>query len=284
MIKHIFSDIDGVITGGILNRNFPFPSSSVSSAIKSIKESGVGITLCTAKPLFSTKKILSNLDLPGMHIADGGAVIADINGKILDIQSIDSNIVKELSNKCFGKKKYICLYSKDNYFFDKKQSFEITQKAQYDHQQSAVLVDDLALVSKKENIVKIIVAFEKVDNTEEILNHFKSLSSDINYEASTHPMLPNTLFVIITKKSVSKRTACEKVANYYGVSFSESLGIGDSLGDWSFIELCDYRATLQNGQKELKDLVLSDKDKNSFIGGDVDQDGIIDIFNNFKLI
>ncbi|MDD4062696.1 MAG: HAD hydrolase family protein [Candidatus Pacebacteria bacterium] len=282
MIKHIFSDIDGVITGGILNENFPFPSSEVALAIKKIKESGVGITLCTAKPLFSTKKILSSLDLPGMHIADGGAVISDYNGNILDIQNINPSIVKELSKKCFGKKKYICLYSKDNYFFDKKQKFEITKKAQYDHQQEAVFVDDLALVS--EDIVKIIVAFEKVDDTGEILDHFKPMVNEINYEASTHPILPSTLFVIITKKGVSKRSASEKVANHYNLSFEESLGIGDSLGDWSFMELCKYRGTLQNAQKELKDLVLSDKNRYGFIGGDVNQDGIIDIFNNFKLI
>lgn len=284
MIKHIFSDIDGVVTGGVLNKNFPLPSSEVTLAIKKIKERGIGITLCTAKPLFSTKKILSSLDLPGMHIADGGAVIADCHDNILDIQSINPNIVKELSKKCFGRKKYICLYSKDSYFFDKKEDFEITQRAQYDHQQSASLVDDLASVSDSEDIVKIIVAFEKVDNTEEILNQFKSMADEINYEASTHPTLPSTLFVIITKKGVSKGSAVKKIANYYNISFEESLGIGDSLGDWSFIELCKYRGTVKNAQKELKNLVLSDKSKYGYIGGDVNQDGIIDIFNNFKLI
>ena len=98
-----------------------------------------------------------------------------------------------------------------------------------------------------------------------------------------HPIALPHLFGIITAKHISKNQATLEIGKSINIKPEETLGIGDSMSDWQFIETCGYAGAMGNASEELKKLVLSKGDKHSFIGKSVDQNGILDIFNYFNL-
>ena len=74
-----------------------------------------------------------------------------------------------------------------------------------------------------------------------------------------------------------------EIANSIGVNPKDMLGVGDGLSDWQFIEPCSYGGTMGNASEELKKLVSLKGRDFSVIGGNVDENGILEIFNYFKL-
>jgi hydroxymethylpyrimidine pyrophosphatase-like HAD family hydrolase len=76
-IKAIILDVDGVIIGEKVGFNSPYPNEIVTNAMKTIQNSGIPISLCTAKPHFAIDKIIQDSDLDNVHITDGGGVIID---------------------------------------------------------------------------------------------------------------------------------------------------------------------------------------------------------------
>jgi len=68
-----------------------------------------------------------------------------------------------------------------------------------------------------------------------------------------------------------------------GIDLDHFLGVGDSVSDWQFIYLCKYAGAMGNASEELKELVRSKKD-DGFIGGDVNNNGILEIFKYYKLL
>lgn len=60
------------------------------------------------------------------------------------------------------------------------------------------------------------------------------------------------------------------------------LAVGDSTNDWQFIDLCGYGAAMGNASEKLKDFVKTKQDGHFYIGGNVDENGIIEILNYFE--
>ena len=85
-IQGIILDVDGVIVGEKIGFNSPDPHTDVIKKLKELRNKGVSISLCTAKPHFSIGKIISDAQLDNYHIADGGSVI---------INPISNTIVKQ---------------------------------------------------------------------------------------------------------------------------------------------------------------------------------------------
>jgi hydroxymethylpyrimidine pyrophosphatase-like HAD family hydrolase len=85
-----------------------------------------------------------------------------------------------------------------------------------------------------------------------------------------------------TNPLATKRTGIEKISTLTSLALSETLAVGDSTNDWTFMELCGYVATLGNGTPELKELVKNKENGNGYITKKtVNQDGILDIFDHF---
>jgi hydroxymethylpyrimidine pyrophosphatase-like HAD family hydrolase len=96
-IHAIILDIDGVIIGERVGHNSPYPHPDVTSALKTVRESGIPIILCTAKPGFAIRKIVEDADLDNFHITDGGGVVIDIlKEKILKSHIIPAHVVKQV--------------------------------------------------------------------------------------------------------------------------------------------------------------------------------------------
>jgi len=115
-----------------------------------------------------------------------------------------------------------------------------------------------------------------------VISLFGNNKDQLTLQWGTHPSSDPYQFGIITQKGISKRTAAKKLVKSLNLDFSEVLGVGDTITDWDFIELCGYAGAMGNATGDLKRNVL--KKKNSVIGGGVNENGLLDIFRHFEPI
>ncbi len=284
MIKAIITDVDGVIIGEKFGYNTPHPHSDVLSALKTIRQRGIPIALCSAKPYYALLDIINDANLNNPHITDAGAVIYDpIDNVIIEKNVIDKSLAKKILKICINENIYVEFYTLEDYFIQQSQESDITNKHLLVLQRQPKKMHDIVGESENFGITKIMpIANDIVDKNRvsRVLDPFKE---NLSISWSVHPVVLPLQFGIITAFVSSKKEGSLAVAKNLNISFDEILGIGDSTSDWSFIQLCGYAATLKNGTEELKELITQKGEGKYFIAKSVDENGFLDIINYFKL-
>lgn len=282
MIKAIITDIDGVIVGDKTGLNFPLPHQSVIEKLKDLCANGMQIILCTAKFNYAIQDIIKSARLDNPHITDGGALIVNpIEDKIIKKYVINKKIVKSCTKEFIQKNIYFELYTPQSYFLQKSQVCAFTAKRTSILQIEPVLVDSLIEIAESEDIIKMLaftVGNKDILRIESILKQF---GPDINFIWSAHPYISPSRSSVITAPNVSKAEAAKEIVKILGLSFDEILGIGDTAGDWGFMQYCKYAATLENGDKKIKELIKTKGEDNYFIAPHINENGIFDILRYF---
>ena len=284
MIRGIILDVDGVIVGEKVGYNSPLPNPDVIARLKQIEEAGVKISLCTAKPHYAIRQIIDEARLSNLHITDGGAVIIDpIDNVVMESHLIDKSISKRIIKSCIDADVYVEVYSLSEYLIAKSQQSKLTITHQHILQRAPRVVESLVdEIEQLSEIVKIMPIANDENDKARLKEMFKSFELELTLSWGVHPIALPHQFGIITTKGISKAQALLHIAESSCINTNQLLGIGDSTSDWQFIEKCGYAATLENGSPELKDLIAS-KNMQSHVGGSVDENGILDIFDHFKL-
>ncbi|MDO8658402.1 MAG: HAD family hydrolase [Candidatus Levybacteria bacterium] len=285
MVKAVILDVDGVIVGKKQGFNFPNPNIEVIKLFKKVKAQGIPIILCTGKFNFAIKDIIYNAHLDNPHITDAGSLIIDpLNKKIIKEHLIEKSLVFNLVQKALENNIYLELYTSNDYFIQKGQDENITKKRTPILQKYPVIKDSLTKIIDHEKIIKIIY-FTKNDKEKvkasQLLNSFKNKAHIV---WSMHPAITPIEPCLITAPNVSKKHAVIETAESLNIHFENILGIGDTLGDWHFMEMCKYVSVPKNSEEELKSLVLKKGKEFSFIGPSVDENGIIEIFKHFNIV
>lgn len=284
-IKGIILDVDGVVIGEKIGFNSPLPHPLVIEALKSIKKKGIPISLCTAKPHFAIKNIIDNANLDNLHVTDGGGVIIDpIDNIILKSSFIDSEIASKVLKAYLDKDVYAEFYTIGNYYLQESQLCEITNKHTHVLQKEPKVVNLLLNEANKQKITKIMPIAKNEEDKKRLMNIFEPFKDHLVLSWGVHPVILPLQFGIITAKGISKKSACEDIMKETNISFDTVLGVGDGTSDWQFIQLCKKGAAMGNAKEELKKLVLSKGDNDSYIAPSVDENGIIDLFKHFGLI
>lgn len=284
MIKAIILDVDGVIVGDKTGINFPLPHSDVIQKFKKLHAKGLPIILCTGKFNFAIQEIIKQAKLDNPHITDGGALIINpIKNQIIKGHIIEKDIVKECIKSCLGQNIYIELYTPHAYFIQKNQVSEFTDKRVKVLQMEPSIVDSLSVLVEQEDIIKIIGFVDNESKMPQLEKIMSNLGNKVTFTWSSHPFLKPVRPGVITAPNVSKAHAVKEAAASLGLSFEEILGVGDTLSDWGFMELCKYAATLENGEEKLKELVKTKGEGNYFISPHVNDNGIFEILNYFQI-
>jgi HAD superfamily hydrolase (TIGR01484 family) len=283
MIKAIVLDIDGVIIGNLPGVNFPQPSKKVTEVLKKIHDSGIPVSFLTGKTTFAAWENIKSIGINNPHIADGGAVIFNpIQNKIIKKDLINSKDLLKFMD-ALGKEAYVNFFTIDNYFLQKKLQNEYTKTYGKFIGKSPILVDDIEHVIRNQEISKFnISAFTDLEK-ERITRVLDNFSDKFNFSWSSGPNTGEVKTAVVTTKKSSKKSGVKYLSEYLGVSLDEVLGVGDTIHDWDFIEICGYKGVMGNGTEELKEK-LDKTDQRHFIGGHINEDGIIDIFKKFNLI
>jgi HAD superfamily hydrolase (TIGR01484 family) len=283
MIKAIILDVDGVIVGEKPGFNFPWPHAEVMERLKHIKKMGIPISLCTAKPYYAVQKIIDDARLDNIHITMAGGVMIDpIDGVVLEKHPLDPDKAKAVTATYVKNDAYTEIYTVDNYFIQANQACDLTAQHTEVLQKTPIVVTSLIEAIDKHEIVKVLpIARDEHDKTR-LDALFAPYTSDLVLSWGVHPFAAPHKFGNITAQGISKRQATTRFAESLGIQSREILGVGDSLADWQFIELCGYAAAMGNASADLKELVAT-KGRQSCIGKSVDKNGILSIFDYFDL-
>lgn len=277
MIKLILLDVDGVVKGFKAGINSPYPSQKVAHYLREIQDKGLPICLCTGKVSFAMKKIIQRMDLNNLHITDGGAVILDsINHQIVKQTPVYPDVIKSILSRAHVSGTYWGLYSLDGKFVEaQKYPIELQENPEIMPWSEVENLEDIAghhVFSKLEIIYS-------PENEELLRTTFGDYDELIDVQWTLiPPMLPHKI-AIITAKGVSKLSARNVLLDHYQIKPAEVLAVGDTMMDWGFMAGCGYVATMGNANDEMKQLTL---DQGGFVGGQVDDDGLIDILEHFK--
>jgi len=282
MIKAIITDVDGVIVGDKTGINFPLPNEKVIQKLKEVNKKGIPVVLCTGKPKYAIEDIIIRAELDNPHITDLGAFIYNpLRNQVIKEHVINKNIAIEIVELCLRNNIYLDIFSTDEYFVQKDQVRELTNKRTIIMQKEPKLVDSLLEAVYANNIIKIL-AFAMDDGfkpqLEELLNPFNE-STDMIW--STVPFMLPVMARVITAKNVSKMHAAEEVMQHLNISFDNCLGIGDLPPDWKFIKLCKYAGTVGNIDEKFIENIKTKGEGNYLLASSVDDDGFIEILNYF---
>lgn len=284
MIKALILDIDGVIVGDKTDYNFPDPHPEVIAALRTLEERGLPISLCTAKPAFSIQTIVNAAGLRSPHITDGGAVIVDpIDRRIVAKHVIEHTLAHAVIEFALQWNLYLELYTSDDCYILRSQESEFTKRHAEVERRYPQLLDDVEAFVIEHEVVKIF--FVTKDESEK--RHFdeafmKAFRGKVTFSWTMHPTLLPSQFGVVTALGVSKAHGALEVAKSTGIKLADTLGVGDTTHDWQFIEHCGYAGAMGNASDELKKLVRT-KGTHSFIGGLVNENGILDILDHFNL-
>lgn len=283
MIKGIILDVDGVIIGGKPGFNFPLPHKNILDALRLVSKKGVSISFCTAKPGFVISNLVKQIGLAGVHISNGGAeIINHLQNKIIKKHSIDQKSAIGFVREMKIKKLYTEAYTTEGYAIENDKFCKLTEINIKILNTDPIQVPSLERFAIENEIIKIMPAAfdsEQKQIIETIMIDFPNLQ----LQWGGNPMYAPTLFGVVTKKGVTKKSGAYDIIKYTGVSFNEMLGIGDGLSDWEFMQLCKYTGTVANAEDKVKENILN-RGCNGFIGGSVDENGILDIFSFFKVL
>ncbi|MDE2026260.1 MAG: HAD hydrolase family protein [Patescibacteria group bacterium] len=285
MIEAIILDVDGVIIGEKVGYNSPHPHMDVLMVLKKIRESKIPVILCTAKPHYAVSDIIDGAKLANPHITDAGAVIIDpIDHAIVKQAIIEKSLARDVLGLLAKENVYVEFYTTEDYFLQENKQSEITEKHNHILQRKPKLLLDIVGESIHYNITKIMPVAKDISDKQRVSEILQPFVGVFSISWGVHPVALPFQFAIITALGSSKKAAAQEAIKSIGKQMENVLGIGDTTSDWNFIEICGYAATLENGSDEIKNLIKQKGEGKYYIGKSVDENGILDVFNYFKII
>ncbi len=284
MIKGLILDVDGVLVGGKKGYNWPDPNPLIIQALKSLREKGLVVSLCTGKGTFSIKSIVEAAHLDNVHIGDGGAIVIDfLHDKVIDQHIIERTLVEKTVSLLQQHGIYVELYTKDDYYIQKDFVGDKTKKHIEILDKEPNIVPSLVEASHALDVVKIMPIANDEQDKQRIFDLMQREVKELPLQWGVHPTALPYLFGIITANGISKRQAAKVISEYTKVPLENILGIGDGMTDWQFMEICGYAGAMGNGSQELKDKIVT-KGEHGFIGKSVDENGVLDILKHFRVM
>ncbi|MCC7303954.1 HAD family phosphatase [bacterium] len=279
MIRAIILDIDGVILGHLEGRNFPLPSENVQLHLQSLSKQ-IPISLCTVKAYFAVEPIIQACGLENSyHITDAGATLIKSSTKEISTISIELDQAKKLIEELGKNEIYVEWYSGNEYYTLPHRNTLIRDSRTRLYNREAVISPTVT----SDSISKIIAFPTNEIQEATVRNISQSFTKYTSMHWGINPARIPVEYPFFTDPTATKRSGAERIAELNGIPLSETLAVGDSTNDWTFMELCGYKATLGNGSSELKSLVTVEKSNSFLTRSNVDQDGILEILKHFNL-
>lgn len=283
MIRGLILDIDGVIVGGKPGFNFPVPHPEVTKALKTLHQIGISISFCTAKPGFVIKNLVNLIGLDTIHISNGGAEITNhIKNTVIKKHTLDQQTAINFIKTIKTHNLYVEAYTTSGYAIEHNAYCSLTDINVSILNTAPQKVKSLEKFIEQHEIIKIMpAAFTPHDK--QIIEKMMENFSDLQLQWGANPMYAPTLYGVVTKIGITKKSGAYDISKHTQIPLEEMLGIGDGTSDLEFMELCGYAATVANADNKVKEYILGQKEK-GFLGKSVDENGIIDILKYYSLM
>jgi hydroxymethylpyrimidine pyrophosphatase-like HAD family hydrolase len=188
---------------------------------------------------------------------------------------ISQYAIEDIFDKYNPSTHYFELYTRDGVYVKKGLRDDLVDKHSEILQERITELSDIRSVMDKD-IVKIIYISKDISIHDD-LKTFEGVYS----KKTIHPYLNPDTLSLITSPGVSKGSGVKYVAKKLSIELKDVLGVGDANSDWDFVKLCGHKAAMGNAENDLKQRV---KNEGGIVGGDVNDDGLIDILRNYSPI
>jgi Cof subfamily protein (haloacid dehalogenase superfamily) len=265
-IKLLVVDVDGTLIGSSGD-----VSPVVRQAIAQAQQSGLGVALCSGRPMASVGAIARSLGLAGPHIAFNGALVRDpVVGTVVRRTPLLPAALDHLI--VLGREAAVCL----ELYTDVTHYVERDRTEAQRHAESIRVTYEVASFDRffgRTDIVKGQIVTGD-DRDREVTRH---LASDMAGQLRFSVAIPTGVAagmecVNVVDPSVSKGEAVKALFEYLGLTRDQVAGAGDALNDLPMLEVVGWRFAMGNAEPELK--AVSD----CVVAG-VEEDGLAEVID-----
>ena len=270
-------DVDGVVIGKKAGFNYPFPHPSVISSLRNARAEGCHVSLCTGRALFATIPIIEAASLDCLHIADGGAVIANpLKGEILHCAQLPKEQASALIKMLQLERIHVEAYTPSSYYIEQHQVGPLSDKHAEILGCQPTLVDCLADFVKHELLTKIFVIARDTTERERVSCLVEHSFPELLVTWGPNPNALPAQYGWVTPRGISKAEALRTISLHLAIPLEQFVAVGDTMADWEFMSLCGQAGAMGNAERELKELVGC-RPHGGVILPDVDDNGLVAI-------
>lgn len=237
--KLMVVDIDGTLVnseGKLTDRT--------KEAVKLAVEKGLVFTIASGRPMQGIEYLNEQLGLEVPYITyNGAAVVMGKSKEILYERNLEPSDAREIIE--LGKRfnTTIIVWAKNKLYVNEIN--ERTDKYKEITKGEPILCSDMEkLVNTGVTKVLWYDEIDKIEHYQEIVGAY--LSGNVNFHTS-RPM-----FLEFVDKKASKAIAMEKLGEYFGITQSEMIAVGDGYNDLSMIEYAGLGVAMGNSKEEIK--------------------------------
>jgi hypothetical protein len=242
----IVVDVDGTLIGA--SRTI---SPGVRYAVNSATQRGVQVVLCTGRPEFGTRRYIEELALPGFHIFDAGAFIADpFTEAVLYQHGIERSLARRLLDYARQVNLHTEVYVGSKYYIERENE---QSRIHVEVMRHPPIVANLDEVIATQPVTKMeIITLSEAENTRvhELADHF---AGEVEMGWATAPGT-TAGFINVMAKGVSKGEAVQRLAEYLAVPLDQIMGVGDGLNDEPMLRVVGVSVAMGDAPEQLKSL------------------------------
>ena len=248
-------DVDGTLVGsqGVLPE--------VWAALRDARTKGVRIVLCSGRPAVGhALDYARRLDPDGWHVFQNGASIVKVDTGESRSEELPPDLLLGLIDKARQTGRILETYTDTEY------AVEDTSGVSVEHADLlGVPFAPRDLLSLPGIVVRAQWLIPHAEKDELLAEAHAGLA----LHPAGSPVMPETLFVSVTRAGVDKGSAIRRVADVYGVELSRVMMVGDGHNDVLAMQVVGYPVAMGNADSEAWAAAL-------YHVGDVDAGGLVE--------
>ena len=258
-IRLIGIDVDGTLVGasGIVDPR-------VWEAAERARARGIRLAICSGRPaLGHALEYARRLDADGWHVFQNGASIVNLaTGQSLSV-ALPTSRIKTLVAQAHSSGEALELYSDDNY---------VTESTSAWARAHAELLGLPFEPRPFESLSGPVVRAQWLLSPARAKELMSLPQPDVEIAESTSPLMPDTHFVGLTSKGVSKGSAMRIVADQYRITLEDTMYVGDAGNDLPALRVVGHPVAMANADPAVIAAAAN-------VVGHVDQGGLAQALN-----
>lgn len=236
MVRLICIDVDGTLvgsSGGVLPE--------VWAAAARARAAGIRLAICSGRPAFgATREYAACLDADGWHVFQNGASVVHLATGESRSTPLPPETVAMLVARARTRGRVLELYTDSEYAVESD-----SDRARRHAGLLGVPFELRRFASLHDTVVRgqWLVAPSDLDAV------MAEAHPGLNVSPSTSPVMPDTVFVNLTRAGVDKASAVRAVAEVYGYPLGEVMVVGDGHNDATAMAAVGYPVAMANADE-----------------------------------